>query len=374
MPQLFEPLALGTLTLPNRIVIAPMCQYSAQDGTATDWHLVHLGALSQSGAGLLILEATAVTADGRISPWDLGLYSDANEAGLARVLQAVRAQSAMPIAVQLAHAGRKASTQRPWQGGAQIAPGASDHGAEGWQTVAPSRLPFGDDQQPPQALDDAGLARIRQGFADAARRSARLGLDGIEIHAAHGYLLHQFLSPLSNQRSDAYGGGLAARMRFPLEVFDAVRAAFPTDKPVWVRVSATDWVEGGWDLPSTIAFAQALQARGCTAIHVSTGGLSPLQKIPAQPLYQVPHAQALKAAVDLPVLAVGLITEPAQAEGILQAGQADAIALARALMWNPHWPWHAAAALGAQVQAPPQYWRSAPHGASKVFAQPAAQA
>lgn len=367
MASLFTPWPLGGLTLANRIVVAPMCQYSARDGSATDWHRMHLGAMTQSGAGLCILEATAVEPLGRISPWDLGLWSDANEAALAQVLASVRAHASTPIAVQLAHAGRKASTQRPWDGGGVIAPGVVDHGETGWTTEAPSAQPFHPDGPTPQALDAAGLTRVREAFAQAARRAARLGLDGIELHAAHGYLLHQFLSPLSNARGDAYGGSLENRLRFPLEVFDAVRAAFPAERPVWVRVSATDWVEGGWSLADTQAFAQALQSRGCAALHVSSGGLSPLQRIPAEPLYQVPHAAAIRADLAarhgpaaMPVIAVGLITEPAQAEGILQSGQADAVALGRALLWNPHWPWQAAAALGAQVAVPPQYLRSAP--------------
>jgi 2,4-dienoyl-CoA reductase-like NADH-dependent reductase (Old Yellow Enzyme family) len=362
-PHLFQPWQICNLRLPNRIVIAPMCQYSAVDGSATDWHTMHVGQLALSGAGLLILEATAVSPEGRISPQDLGLYSDANEAALGRVLAAARQHSAMPIALQLAHAGRKASTLAPWKGGAQIAPGQP----EGWKTVAPSPLPFLEQYDAPRALNLDDMGRIREDFAEAARRSARLGLDGVEVHSAHGYLLHQFLSPLSNHRTDAYGGSLENRMRFPLEVFDAVRAAFPADKPVWVRVSATDWVEGGWSVEETIAYAQALKARGCAAIDVSSGGLSARQAIPLGPGYQVPLAKRLKDEVGMPTMAVGLITEPAQAEAILAEGQADAVALARAMLYNPRWPWHAAAALGAKVAAPPQYWRSAPHGVKALF-------
>jgi 2,4-dienoyl-CoA reductase-like NADH-dependent reductase (Old Yellow Enzyme family) len=367
MSLLFQPLQLGDLTLPNRILIAPMCQYSALDGTPGDWHLMHLCQMAQSGAGLLIIEATAVSPEGRISPFDLGLYSDANEAGLARVLAALRAmlpQAPMPMAVQLAHAGRKGSSQAPWDGGAQIPPGAP----LGWPTVSACGLPHADGEVPPTALDTAGLARIKQAFVDAALRCARLGIDAIEIHAAHGYLLHQFLSPLANMRTDAYGGSLANRLRFPLEVFEAVRAAFPASKPVWVRVSATDWVEGGWDVDQTVAFGLALKARGCAALHVSSGGVSPRQAIPLAPGYQVPLAQRIKAEVGLPTFAVGLITEPAQAEAVLAAGQADAIALARAMLYNPRWPWHAAAQLGAQVQAPKQYWRSQPREFKDLFA------
>jgi len=363
MSHLFEPLSLGGLQLPNRIVIAPMCQYSAEDGDASDWHLIHLGQLAFSGAGLLILEATAVSPEGRISPSDIGLWSDDNEAALARVLSGVRRYSTMPLAVQLAHAGRKASTQLPWLGGGQLAPEAG-----GWQTVAPSALAHTDGDVPPLALDHAGLARIREAFAAAAARAARLGLDGVELHAAHGYLLHQFLSPLSNRREDAYGGSLENRLRFPLEVFEAIRAQFPAERPVWVRVSASDWVPGGWDIDGTIAFAQALAARGCAAIHVSSGGLSNAQQIPLQAGYQVAFAQAVKAAVEVPVIAVGLITEPEHAESIIASGQADAVALARAMLYEPHWPWHAAARLGASVQVPPQYWRAPPHGVKGLFA------
>ncbi len=363
MPALFQPLTIGRLELENRIVIAPMCQYSAVDGSAGDWHLVHLGQLALSGAALLIVEATAVTEDGRITTGDLGLYSDANEAALARVLAAIRANSPIKVGMQLGHAGRKASSQAPWDGGRQIASDA----AGGWQAVAPSALAHAPGEEPPHALDAAGLARVRDGFAQAARRAARLGIEGLEIHAAHGYLLHQFLSPLANRRDDDYGGSLANRMRFPLEVFRAVRAAFPADRPVWVRLSATDWVDGGWDLDSSVAFAQALKDAGCAAIHVSTGGVSPLQKIPLAAGYQVPFATRIKAAVGLPTIAVGLVTEPAQAEDIVASGAADAVALARAMLWNPRWPWHAAAALGARVQAPKQYWRSQPREYKDLF-------
>jgi 2,4-dienoyl-CoA reductase-like NADH-dependent reductase (Old Yellow Enzyme family) len=363
MSALFQPMKIGNLDLDNRIVIAPMCQYSATDGNAGDWHLIHLGQLALSGAALLIIEATAVLEEGRITASDLGLYSDANEAALARVLAAVRANSPIKVGMQLGHAGRKASSQSPWDGGQQIAlgqPGA-------WQAVAPSAVPHSPHEQAPAALDAVGLARVRDGFALAARRAARLGLDGLEIHAAHGYLLHEFLSPIANRRDDEYGGSLANRMRFPLEVFDAVRAEFPADRPVWVRVSATDWVDGGWDLDSTVAFAQALEARGCAAIHVSTGGVSPQQKIALGAGYQVPHAQRIKEAVGLPTIAVGLITEPEQAEAIVAGGAADAVGLARAMLYDPRWPWHAAASLGAKVQAPRQYWRSQPREYKDLF-------
>jgi len=363
MSRLFEPLDLGNLHLGNRIIVAPMCQYSATDGTPGDWHMIHLGHLALSGAGLLFIEATAVTPQARISPQDLGLYSDANAAGLARVLGAVRAHSPIPVAMQLAHAGRKASVRVPWEGGTQIPPEASS----GWKTEAPSAPPFAPNTDAPLALDGAGLARVREAFAQAARRAAQLGIDGIEIHAAHGYLLHEFLSPLSNVRTDAYGGNLENRMRFPLEVFDAVRVAFPAERPVWVRLSASDWVAGGWDLDQSVAFSRALKARGCAAIHVSSGGLSPAQAIALGPGYQVPFARRIKAEVGLPTIAVGLITEPEQAEAIIAAGDADAIALARAMLYDPRWPWHAAARLGGRVHAPPQYLRSQPRELKDLF-------
>jgi len=363
MSRLFEPLQIGQLALRNRIIIAPMCQYSATEGSATDWHLIHLGHLALSGASLMILEATAVVPEGRITASDLGLYSDANEHALARVLGAVRAHSPIKIGMQLAHAGRKASSRAPWEGGAQVPLGQPGS----WQAVAPSAVPHAPSEEAPAALDAEGLRHIRAAFAETARRAARLGLDGLEIHAAHGYLLHQFLSPLANKREDAYGGSLENRMRFPLEIFDAVRDAFPADKPVWVRISATDWVPGGWDIDGTVALSKALAVRGCAAIHVSSGGVSPQQAIKLGPGYQVPYAQRVKAEVGLPTIAVGLITEPEQAEAIIASGEADAVSLARAMLYDPRWPWHAAAKLGAKVQAPPQYWRSQPREFKDLF-------
>ena len=363
MSALFTPLEVGGLSLSNRIVIAPMCQYSAEDGCMTDWHVIHLGQLALSGAALLTIEATAVTPEGRISYGDTGLWSGANEEAMGRVLASVRRWSDMPIAIQLGHAGRKASTRKPWEGGGQIALGQPN----GWQTVAPSPLPFLESEMPPLELDAEGLARIRKAFADSARRAARLDLAAVQIHGAHGYLLHQFLSPLSNRRTDEYGGSLENRMRFPLEVFDAVRAAFPADKPVTMRVSGTDWVEGGWDIEQTIAFAQALEERGCAAIHVSSGGLDPRQQIPMGPNYQVPLAREVKRAVGMPVVAVGLITEFEQAEAIVGTGDADVVALARGILYDPRWPWHAAAHLGASVKAPPQYLRSQPRHHRDLF-------
>ena len=363
MSALFSPFDVGGLHLANRIVIAPMCQYSAEDGCMTDWHVIHLGHLALSGAALLTIEATAVTPEGRISYADTGLWSDANEEAMGRVLASVRRWSDMPIAIQLGHAGRKASTEKPWFGGKQIAPGESN----GWQTVASSPIPFLDGENPPVELDRAGLNRILMAFAGAAERAVRLGLAAVQLHGAHGYLLHQFLSPLSNKRTDEYGGSLENRMRFPLEVFDAVRAVVPADKPVTMRVSGTDWVEGGWDIEQTIEFARALQQRGCSAIHVSSGGLDPRQQIPVGPSYQVPLARAVKRAVDMPVVAVGLITGFEQAEAIVGTGDADLVALARGILYDPRWPWHAAAALGGKVKGPPQYLRLQPRQHPDLF-------
>ena len=362
MSHLFSPIQLGPLTLRNRIVIAPMCQYSAENGEATDWHLMHLGQMALSGAGLLIIEATAIEPDGRISPDDLGLWSDATEAALGRVLKSVRRYSPMPLAIQLSHAGRKASSHAPWDGG-QLIP--SEQG--GWTPQGPSAIPHGPTEPPPLALDGAGLQRVLQAFVAAARRAHRLGLDAIELHAAHGYLLHQFLSPLANQRTDEFGGSLDNRMRFPLAVFDAVRAALPDGFPLGMRLSATDWVAGGWDLDQSLVFGQRLRERGCAFMHVSSGGVSPQQKIPVGPDYQVPFAEAIRRETGLPTMAVGLITEPEQAEAIVAQGRADMVALARGMLFDPRWPWHAAARLGAQVDAPKQYWRSQPRKLSHLF-------
>jgi 2,4-dienoyl-CoA reductase-like NADH-dependent reductase (Old Yellow Enzyme family) len=363
MSALFTPFRVGALELRNRIVIAPMCQYSAVDGCMTDWHVMHLGHLALSGAALLTIEATAVLPEARITYADVGLWNDATEAAIARTLESIRRWSDIPIAIQLAHAGRKASTEVPWKGGAQVPP---DH-PNGWQTFAPSAIPFEAGQQPPVALDRDDLTRVREAFAAAAQRAARLGVDAVQLHCAHGYLLHEFLSPLSNRRDDEYGGSPENRMRFPLEVFDAVRAAFPADLAVSMRVSGTDWADGGWDIDQTIAFARALEARGCAAMHVSSGGLTPAQQIPVGPSYQVPLARAVKKATRMPVIAVGLITEFEQAEAVVGTGDADLIALARTILYNPRWPWHAAAHFGAQVKAPDQYLRSQPRQYPDLF-------
>jgi 2,4-dienoyl-CoA reductase-like NADH-dependent reductase (Old Yellow Enzyme family) len=363
MSKLFSPIKLGPLELANRIAIAPMCQYSADDGFPTDWHMIHLGHLALSGAGLLIIEATAVTPEGRISPEDLGLWTDEHAAALEPIVNAMRRHAPIRIAIQLGHAGRKASSEVPWQGGANIPP---DH-ARGWQTVAPSAVPHAEGETVPLALDAEGLKRVKEGFVAAARRADALGLDAIELHGAHGYLLHQFLSPLSNQRGDAYGGSLENRIRFPLEVFQAVRAAVSPEMVVGMRISATDWVEGGWDLEQSLVLARELEKLGCQFIHVSSGGLSPQQKIPVGPGYQIDFAARIKAETAMPTIGVGLITEAAHAEEIVASGQADMVALARAMLYDPRWPWHAAAELGAHVSAPPQYWRSQPREYKDLF-------
>ncbi|MEO6603709.1 MAG: NADH:flavin oxidoreductase/NADH oxidase [Polyangiaceae bacterium] len=360
--QLFSPITLRELALSNRIVVSPMCQYSAQDGRATAWHLMHLGAMALSGAGMVCIEATAVEPAGRISAGDLGLYDDATEQALVPVLNAIREHSTTAVVMQLAHAGRKASCASPWHGGQAVT--VADGG---WQPFAPSALPFKDSDAPPLALDAVGRARVRDAFAAAAERASRLGIQGIELHAAHGYLLHEFLSPLSNQRTDLYGGSLENRMRFPLEVFDAVRAATPAQKPVGVRLSATDWVEGGWDVAQSIVLSKELKARGVDWITASSGGLSPQQKIAIGPGYQVPFSKAVKEAARVNTMAVGLITEPQQAEEVIASGQADFVALARGMLYDPRWGWHAAAALGATIEAPPQYWRAPPRTQSALI-------
>ncbi|MGA7805941.1 NADH:flavin oxidoreductase/NADH oxidase, partial [Bradyrhizobium sp.] len=335
MSVLFSPIKLRGLSLPNRIMVAPMCQYSADDGAANDWHFTHINTLALSGAAMFCIEATHVEPIGRITPGCLGLWDEATEAALKAILASVRKHARTAVAMQLAHAGRKGSSARPWDGGQLIALSQG-----GWQTVGPSAVPHKEGETPPLALDTAGLARIRDAFVDAARRAERLGIDAIEMHSAHGYLLHQFLSPISNQRTDQYGGSLENRMRYPLEVFDAVRAAFPDHKPVGIKVSATDWVEGGWDVAQTIEYAKQLKKRGADWIDVSSGGVSPLQKIPLGPGYQVPAGQAVKQATGLTTMAVGLITEARQAEEIVASGKADMVALARGMLYDPRWGWH----------------------------------
>ncbi|MFM2482918.1 NADH:flavin oxidoreductase/NADH oxidase [Celerinatantimonas sp. YJH-8] len=365
MAKLFTSLDLDKLTLKNRIIIAPMCMYSAEHGKMTDWHQQHLGMLAQSGAGMLIIEATAVEPRGRISYADVGLWDDLTEQAMGRVLESIRRYSDMPIAIQLAHAGRKASCSKPWDSdaGAQIAP---THDL-GWQTISASDVPYHNHDNPPQTMTLDDIEALKSSFVDAAVRAAKLGLDAIEIHAAHGYLLHQFLSPLSNLRDDQYGGTLENRMRLTLEVFDGIRSVFPKEKPVGIRISGSDWVDRGWDIEQSIELAKALDARGCSFIHVSSGGLSEYQQISIGPGYQLALAEKVKAAVKMPVIGVGLITEPEHAESVLLSGQADAIALARGILYDPRWPWHAAAALGASIQPALPYYRCAPHSAQTLF-------
>ena len=362
MSALFSPIKLRGLELPNRIMVAPMCQYSSVNGEANDWHFTHINTLALSGAAMFCIEATHVEAIGRITPGCLGLYDDATETALKPILASVRKHSKTAVAIQLAHAGRKASSHKPWDGGQQIPVSQG-----GWQAEGPSAVPHKEGEAPPLALDAPGLARVRDAFVNAERRAERLGIDAIELHSAHGYLLHQFLSPISNKRTDQYGGSLQNRMRYPLEVFDAVRAAFPAEKPVGIKVSATDWVDGGWDLAQTIEYAKELKKRGVDWIDASSGGVSPLQKIPLGPGYQVPLAQAIKEATSVTTMAVGLITEAKQAEDIVASGKADMVALARAMLYDPRWGWHAAAELGGQVEAPPQYWRSQPSTQKALF-------
>jgi 2,4-dienoyl-CoA reductase-like NADH-dependent reductase (Old Yellow Enzyme family) len=345
------------LTLPNRIVVSPMCQFSAEDGRPTDWHLLHLGQFVISGAGLLILEATGVEPQGRISPWCLGLYDDATETALARVLETLRRAGDMPIGIQLGHAGRKASARRSWDvrdGATRWLPEAEG----GWRTCGPSALPFGPGWPMPEELDAAGMDRIVGAFAQAAERCTRLGLDLIEIHGAHGYLVSSFLSPLANRRADDHGGSLENRMRFPLRVADAVRRHFRADRPVGVRFNGTDWTEGGIVPEEAVEFARALAAIGVDYSDVSSGGNAEA-RIPLGPGYQVPFAERVKRSTGMATMAVGLIREPEQAEAIVAEGRADMIAIGRAMLHDPRWPWHAAEALGATVRVPAPYWRGA---------------
>ena len=365
MSLLFTPFTFdaprGPLTLPNRIVVAPMCQYSADAGLATDWHLTHWTSLLNSGAGLLILEATAVSPEGRITPACLGLWDDATQAALHDKLSRARRQApSVPVCMQISHAGRKASSEVPWRGGMLIAPQDG-----GWQPLGPSALAHLPQEPAPAELTLEGIAKIQADFVETARRAQAIGIDAIELHGAHGYLLHEFLSPLSNQRQDAYGGSYENRIRFVMEVFQGVRKVF--DGALGIRLSGTDWVDGGWTIEETADLSERLKAAGAQFVHVSSGGVSPLQKIAIGPEYQVHLAKAVKARTGLPTLAVGLITTPAQAEGVLQRGNADLVALARAFLYNPRWGWHAAAELQGQVQASSQYWRCLPKEAATIF-------
>jgi NADPH2 dehydrogenase len=355
MSHLFTPIALGGVTLENRIAVSPMCQYSAADGSATDWHAQHLGSLSMSGAGLLILEATAVEAAGRITPSCLGLYSDANEAALEPVVALCRRWGTAQLGIQLAHAGRKASSKVPWQGGGPLAPG---DGA--WQRVGASAIPFDGGWPAPRELDETGLAGIRDAFVAAAKRADRLGFDLVELHGAHGYLLHSFVSPVSNRRTDAYGGTLAGRMRFPLDVAAAVRAVWPRKKALGMRITGSDWIDGALTPADAAIFAEALREVGVDYVCVSSGGVSPKAHVHVSPGYQVPFAETVKRNSRITVQAVGMIADPRQAEAIVAEGRADCVALARGFLDDPRWAWHAADALGAEASCPPQYQRARP--------------
>jgi 2,4-dienoyl-CoA reductase-like NADH-dependent reductase (Old Yellow Enzyme family) len=350
--KLFEPVQFRDLKIRNRVFVSPMCQYSSDDGLPTDWHMVHLGSRAVGGAGLVMVEATGVSREGRISPFDSGIWSDAHTTAFARITKFIKDHGAAP-AVQLAHAGRKASTDAPWRGGKLVAP---DQG--GWEPVAPSAIAFSDQYAKPREMTDSDIDRTIFDFAAAAKRALAAGFEVVEVHGAHGYLLHEFLSPLSNQRTDSFGGSLENRMRFPLQVVSEVREVWPSHLPVFVRISATDWAEGGWDLPQSVAFAKACKAFGVDLIDCSSGGLTPSQKIPLGPMYQTPFAEAIRRDVQIATGAVGLITTAAEAEEIVASGKADVVLLARAMLRDPYWPLHAAKELGADVKWPEQYERA----------------
>lgn len=353
MAHLFEPLKMRSLELAHRIVVSPMCQYSCKDGFATDWHLVHLGSRAVGRAAAVIAEATAVTADGRISPQDLGIWTDAHVEPLRRVFSFIAEQGAIP-GIQLAHAGRKASTNQPWNGGKPISPAEG-----GWTPIfAPSALPFSEGYQTPHALSVTEIAEIVQAFADAARRAEAAGARLIELHSAHGYLLHSFLSPLSNQRTDQYGGPFENRIRIVCEVVAAVRKVWPEKYPVWMRISATDWVEGGWTVEESVELARKLRPMGVDLFDCSSGGNVPHVKIPVGPGYQVAFAEQVRREAGVAAGAVGMITDPAQADQIVRSGQADVVILARQFLREPYWPLLAARALGHDIQWPVQYERA----------------
>jgi 2,4-dienoyl-CoA reductase-like NADH-dependent reductase (Old Yellow Enzyme family) len=353
MAALFDPIRLSGVEFANRIVVSPMCQYSARDGCAAEWHATHLGMLANSGAGLLVFEATAVERRGRISHGDLGLYDDECEAALAGVVAHCRRIGTTKLGIQLAHAGRKGSAQRPWEGGRPLS-----QAEDPWQTVAPSAIPFGPDWHTPAQMTRADVERVRDAHAQAARRALRIGFDELEVHGAHGYLLHEFVSPISNRRTDEYGGRLAARMRFPLEVIDAVRGVWPKNRPLGMRITGYDWIEGGIQIADAVAFALELKRIGVDFVCVSSGGITPDAKIAIGPNYQVPFAEAVRREAGIPTRAVGLVAKPGQADAIIAEGKADMVALARAFLDNPHWAWTAARVLEAEVARPPQYQRA----------------
>ncbi len=348
--RLFSPIAIGQQILSNRIAVSPMCQYSANDGSAVAWHQMHLGTLAGSGAGLVMVEATAVERAGRIAHGCLGLYSDANEFALAQTLAFCRTAGPAKFGIQIGHSGRKGSSEAPWSGGKPL--GADSNP---WRTFAPSST----DATTVAACEQSDLDRIKQAFADAAARAVRIGFDLIEVHAAHGYLLHQFLSPLANQRSDQYGGSLENRLRFPLEVFEAIRAVVPAHVALGARITGSDWLEGGITVEEAVAFARALESRGCEYVDVTSGGVA-LAPIPVSPGYQVGFASAVKKAVSVPVRAVGMIVTGRQADDIIVSGAADQVALGRAFIDNPHWAYEAARVLGVELSYPRQYARAAP--------------
>ncbi len=352
LPKLFEPIQLGGITLPNRIAVSPMCQYSADDGSMNDWHLMHLASMAISGAGLVTVEATGVTREGRITHGCTGLYNEHNEAAMKRVLDACRRLTKSPIGIQLAHAGRKGSAQVPWIGGKSLGPAESP-----WQTVAPSAIPYGPNWHVPHELSVAELVSLKDAFANAARRALAIGFDLVEMHAAHGYLLHEFLSPLSNLRTDAYG---TDRMKFPLEVARALRDSWPKDRALAARISGSDWAEGGMTLDETVAFAKALKAAGFDFVCVSSAAIVPQQKIKAEQGYNLPFAARVRKESGIATRVGGMIVDPQFAENALQSGAADMICLARGLLDNPRWVWHAAERFGVRLDYPPQYARSAP--------------
>ena len=356
MAGLFSPCSIGPMALSNRIAIAPMCQYSANDGSMTDWHVQHLGNLALSGAAMLVIEATGVTPEGRITPWCTGLWSDDNERAMKRVVDFVRTISPVRIGVQLNHAGRKASAHKPWEGRGPL---AAHEGA--WTTYAPSEIPLAADWPTPAALDRAGLEALLAAFTEAARRASRIGLDLIEMHSTHGYLLSEFLSPLANRREDEYGGSLENRMRFPLEVFRALRSAWPREKPIGAKISGTDFAPGGWTPDDAVVYARELKAIGCDYVTVSGGGVVLDAEVPVSPGYQVPFAERVRTETGITTGAVGLIADAHQAEAIIANGKADFVALARGMLYDPRWPWHAAAALGVELEYPPQYARCHPN-------------
>jgi 2,4-dienoyl-CoA reductase-like NADH-dependent reductase (Old Yellow Enzyme family) len=351
---LFSPLRIADLELANRIVVSPMCQYSGDDGCANDWHMTHLGMLANSGAALVVVEATHVERQGRITHGCLGLYSDNCEAALARVVAHCKRIGTAKLAVQIAHAGRKASSQRPWEGGGTL------KGDEAWSTIAPSAVPFGDGWAVPRSATADDLARIPQAFAQSAERAIRIGFDAIELHMAHGYILHEFMSPIANRRNDQYGGALADRMRFPLEVVRAVRAVVPQGLPLGARITGSDWQDDGLKLDEVVEIARMLKQAGLDYIDVSSGGITATTRNPTTPGYNVPLAERIKSETGLVTRTVGLITTPQQAEAIVAEGKADCVSLGRAMLDDPHWGWHAARDLGAEVERVPQYKRAGP--------------